>query len=147
MLTLTQRCSQPLAAARCLHLALTAEERCRSRLYCQSEEGQALYLKLSRGTILRPGEFVATDDGTVVAKILAKPEPTLRVKGADALSLLQAAYHLGNRHVPLEIHASHLRLAADPVLQTLLEQRGLTVTFEIAAFCPESGAYSSHAHG
>ncbi|XFA74214.1 urease accessory protein UreE [Thermosynechococcaceae cyanobacterium Okahandja] len=146
MITLTQRCPEPPATARCLHLALTAAERCRSRLHCHSEEGDTLYLKLSRGTILQPGEFLATADGTVTVQIQAKPEPTLRVEAADRLSLLQAAYHLGNRHVPLEIHASYLRLTADPVLQTLLEQRGLAVTFEVTAFCPEAGAYPSHAH-
>ncbi len=146
MLTLTQRCPEPSATARHLHLALTAEERCRSRLYCQSEEGEALYVKLARGTLLQPGDCLCTDDGTAVVHIQAKPEPTLRVEAADVLALLQAAYHLGNRHVPLEIHPSYLRLAADPVLQTLLAQRGLAVTVEMAAFCPEGGAYPIHAH-
>lgn len=71
--------------------------------------------------------------------VQAKAEPT----AATPLGLLQAAYHLGNRHVPLEIHTDYLRLGADAVLQTMLEQRGLTVTFEVAPFCPERGAYQT----
>ncbi|URR35447.1 urease accessory protein UreE [Thermosynechococcus sp. HN-54] len=144
MFTLTQLCPTVLENARQLHLALTAEERCRSRLHCRSEEGESLYLKLPRGITLQPGDRLQDEEGTVVVTVHAKPEPTLKVMAPTPLDLLQAAYHLGNRHVPLEIHTDYLRLGADSVLQTMLEQRGLTVTFEVAPFCPERGAYHAH---
>lgn len=144
MLTLTQRCPTVLANARQLHLSLTAEERSRSRLHCQSDEGESLYLKLPRGITLQPGDRLQDEEGKVVVTVHAKPEPTLKVMATTPLDLLQAAYHLGNRHVPLEIHADYLRLGADPVLQMMLEQRGLSVTFEVAPFCPERGAYHAH---
>lgn len=144
MFTLTQLCPTTLENARQLHLSLTAEERCRSRLHCHSDEGESLYLKLPRGITLQPGDRLQNEDGTVVVTVYAKPEPTLKVMAATPLGLLQAAYHLGNRHVPLEIHTDYLRLGADAVLQTMLEQRGLTVTFEVAPFCPERGAYHAH---
>ncbi|MFN4195618.1 MAG: urease accessory protein UreE [Thermosynechococcus sp.] len=144
MLTLTQLCPTILENARQLHLSLTAEERCRSRLHCHSDEGESLYLKLPRGITLQPGDRLQNEEGTVMVMVQAKAEPTLKVMAATPLGLLQAAYHLGNRHVPLEIHTDYLRLGADPVLQTLLEQRGLKVTFEVAPFCPERGAYHAH---
>ncbi|HIK23890.1 MAG: urease accessory protein UreE [Cyanobacteria bacterium J003] len=144
MFTLTQLCPTPLENARQLHLSLTAEERCCSRLHCHSDEGESLYLKLPRQITLEPGDRLRDEDGTVVVTVHAKPEPTLKVMATTPLDLLQAAYHLGNRHVPLEIHADYLRLGADSVLQTMLEQRGLTVTFEVAPFCPERGAYHAH---
>ncbi|BAC08918.1 urease accessory protein UreE [Thermosynechococcus vestitus] len=144
MFTLTQLCPTPLENARQLHLSLTAEERCRRRLHCHSDEGESLYLKLPRGITLQPGDRLRDEDATVIVTVHAKPEPTLKVMASTPLDLLRAAYHLGNRHVPLEIHTDYLRLGADSVVQTMLEQRGLTVTFEVAPFCPERGAYHAH---
>ncbi|MEB3293109.1 MAG: urease accessory protein UreE [Synechococcales bacterium] len=128
-------------------LSLTAEERTRSRLHCTTDEGQAVYLQLPRGTILQEGNWLEAQTGQTL-QIRAKPEPVMTVNTAFPLALLQAAYHLGNRHVPLEITANYLRLSPDPVLRDLLEHRGLTLLDEIAPFQPETGAYSTsdHAH-
>ncbi|MBD2366087.1 urease accessory protein UreE [Leptolyngbya sp. FACHB-402] len=125
-------------------LSLTAEERTRSRFLFQSDDGQEVYLNLPRGTTLKDGDWLESDQGKF-AKIQAKPEPVLTITTSQSLDLLQAAYHLGNRHVPLEISSAYLRLSPDPVLQDLLEHRGLQVKSEIVPFQPESGAYG-HSH-
>jgi urease accessory protein len=125
-------------------LSLKAEERSRSRFLFQADDGQEIYLNLPRGTALKDGDWLESEDGKFV-EIQAKPEPVLTVTTSESLALLQAAYHLGNRHVPLEICSSYLRLSPDPVLQDLLEHRGLDVKSETVPFQPESGAYG-HSH-
>lgn len=142
--TLTQRLTQPIQDATPLTLPLTAEERTRSRHWFETAEGQPVYLHLPRGTVLQDGDWLRSDDGVAV-RVVAKPEPVLTVIAESPLALVQAAYHLGNRHVPLEITSTHLRLAPDSVLQHLLEHRGLRVIEEIQPFQPEPGAYG-HSH-
>lgn len=131
----------PQAAGEELRLALSAEERTRLRGLRHSSDGQPLLLQLPRGEPLRPGELLAPATGPERVRVEAAPEPLLRVRAADGLALLQAAYHLGNRHVALEIHARELRLLHDPVLAHLLEHRGLSLEPIEAPFHPESGAY------
>jgi urease accessory protein len=140
-----QRLAFPPDIAPHFTLALTAEERTRSRLHASTEEGQQVYLQLPRGLTLRDGDWLQAETGEL-AQIHAKPEPVLTVTAQFPLSLLQAAYHLGNRHVPLEITSGHLRLSPDPVLQDLLRHRGLHVVEEMAPFQPEVGAYGSEGH-
>lgn len=142
--TLTQRLTAPPKTAVALTLALTADDRTRSRYRYDSIEGQPVYLQLPRGTILRDGDLLQSEDGLVV-RVIAKPEPVLTVRAETVLHLLQAAYHLGNRHVPLEITPTYLRLSPDPVLRNLLEHRGLQLTEEVQPFQPETGAYG-HNH-
>jgi urease accessory protein len=125
-------------------LSLTAEERSRSRYLCQSDDGHPVYLNLPRGTALRHGDCLQSETGEL-AQVYAKAEPVLTVTAKTPLELLQAAYHLGNRHVPLEIADSFLKLSPDPVLQDLLAHRGLHVVAETAPFQPETGAYG-HQH-
>lgn len=130
-------------------LPLTAEERTRSRHYFKAEEGQGVYLRLPRGTVLRNGDLLRSEDQNCLVRVVAKPEPVLVVTAETPLALLRAAYHLGNRHVPLEVKADFLRLSPDPVLQSMLEQMGLCVTQTILPFEPEAGAYSpreAHTH-
>lgn len=129
-----------------MHLALTAEERTRSRHRFEDLSGGPVFmLQLPRGTVLQQGDRLQSETGTIVL-ITAKPEPVLTVRANHPLSLLQAAYHLGNRHVPLEITPEYLRLAPDPVLSHLLVHRGLEVLEEIQPFQPEVGAYGHHHH-
>ncbi len=144
-ITLTHRLPADSNASPSLSLALTAEERTRSRHRFETADGQPVYLHLPRGTVLQNGDLLQTEDGLVV-QVLAKPEPVLTVTASSPLQLLQAAYHLGNRHVPLEITATYLRLSPDPVLQDMLLHRGLTVIEEIQPFQPEVGAYKGHQH-
>lgn len=130
-------------------LELPFELRSKARLRTRSRSGEEVGLFLERGQPLRHGEFVQSEDGRIV-RVLGCPEALLEVRCASALALTQAAYHLGNRHVPLQIGPDWLRLQADAVLQTMLEQRGAQVTALSAPFDPEAGAYGGghhHAHG
>lgn len=146
MLTLTRRLS-PTPSADIAHtLALSAEERTRSRFRFQTEQGLAVQLLLPRGTVLRDGDVLGTDDSRELVRVQARAEPVMTAHTKDAWTLLRAAYHLGNRHVPVEIGKHYLRFAPDPVLANLLHQLGLIVIEDVAAFAPEAGAYGGHAH-
>lgn len=126
------------------YLHLTAEERRKTRQRLQTAEGYNVSLRLPRGTVLKDGDLLEADGGEMIIKIVAKPEPVLTVTATNPLDLLKAAYHLGNRHVPLEIKPSYLRLSPDSVLASMLLQLGLQVQEEIAPFFPETGAYGHH---
>ncbi len=134
-------------------LALSADERTRLRGRRHSRCGQPLLLQLPRGEPLQPGEWLGGDDGPALVRVEAAAESLLLVRAADPLELLRAAYHLGNRHVALEVTATELRLLDDPVLADLLRQRGLRLEQRLAPFLPEGGAYAaighshSHSHG
>lgn len=146
MLTLTQRLSPDASVAVSQTLWLTAEERTRSRHRFVTTEGSEVQLVLARGTVLRDGDLLrANEDGTLV-RVQARPEPVLTVRAKDAFALMRAAYHLGNRHVALELGSEFLRLGPDPVLADMLTQLGLTVVEEVAPFQPEAGAYGGHAN-
>lgn len=133
-----------------LIIPLTADDRTRSRQRLELEDGQVVFLKLPRGSSLQDGDMLKghslpSQILVIMAQIIAKPEPVLSVTAMDPFKLLQAAYHLGNRHVPLEITPSYLRLAFDPVLAHLLQHLGVEVKQEILPFQPEAGAYG-HSH-
>jgi urease accessory protein len=117
-------------------LAMTADERTRSQLQIKSEENSIVQLHLPQGTVLKDGDWLRSATGDL-AQVRAKPEPVLTVTTMFPLALLQAAYHLGQRHVPMEITACFIRLSPDPILQILLLQRGLQVLEEFAPFQPE----------
>ena len=149
-LILTRRCPQPLAQSLAppLALALSADERSRLRGQRRTICGQELLLQLERGEPLQPGEWLSGASGGPVVQVIAAPETLLRVRAQAPLELLQAAYHLGNRHVALELRATELRLLDDPVLADLLGRRGLLVDRLQEPFCPEAGAYgSAQSHG
>ncbi len=145
MLTFTQRLSPGVDAVASFTLSLTAEERIRTRHRFETPDGQGLYLRLPRGTVLHDGDLLQSEHRDVVMRIAAKPEPVLTAIAHKPIDLLRASYHLGNRHVPLEIAPSYLRLSPDPVLQTMLERLGMEVKEEVAPFQPEMGAYT-HTH-
>jgi urease accessory protein len=127
-----------------LMLWLSAEERTRSRHHFTTEDKTPIYLQLPRGTILQDGDLLTSETDDILVKVVAKPEPVLTVTSNDSLNLLLAAYHLGNRHVSLEITPTYLRLTPDSVLEGMLTQLGLQVVAEVAPFCPQGGAYSHH---
>ncbi len=137
--------SDPGAAP--LRLALAAEERTRLRGLRHSVCGRALLLQLPRGEPLWPGEWLAPAEGQPLVRVEAAPEALLLVRAADPLALLQAAYHLGNRHVALELRPGELRLMEDPVLADLLAHRGLVVERRQEPFLPEGGAYAGAGPG
>ncbi|MBD2570061.1 urease accessory protein UreE [Anabaena lutea] len=144
MLTLTQYKRTDSNVVVNLTLALTAEERTRSRHRFTLEDGKVVFLRLPRGTVLHDGDILADESQSNFIKIIAKPEPVLTVFAATPL-LLRAAYHLGNRHVPVEITPTYLRLSPDAVLQDMLTQLGLEIKEEVVPFQPELGAYG-HSH-
>ena len=147
MLTLTQRLAANPDAVVSFTLALTAEERTKSRHRLETEDGQGLNLRLPRGTVLRDGDLLLSETDSSLVRVTAKPEPVLTITSPKPLDLLRAVYHLGNRHVPVEMTVTYLRLSPDPVLQTMLEQLGMEVQEGVLPFQPEQGAYGhSHSH-
>ena len=139
------------AAGSVLQLPLAADERTSLRGHRRSACGSDLLLQLPRGAALRPGERLASADGRIQVQVAAAAEPVMQVRSTDPLALLQAAYHLGNRHVAMELHPDRLVLLQDSVLAELLRQRQLQVDCLDAPFQPEAGAYAggphAHAHG
>jgi urease accessory protein len=128
-------------------LTLTFDLRRRSRLLLRLDDGEEAGLFLERGTVLKDGDELAGSDGRVV-RVAASKESIYVVRQTSACTLAQAAYHLGNRHVPVEIGADFLKIERDPVLRDMLEQAGAVVSEETAAFQPEPGAYGGgHRHG
>jgi len=128
-------------------LVLPFELRQKSRFRTTVAGGEEIGLFLGRGTVLRDGECLQADDGRVV-RVKAAAEDLLEVRCADANALARAAYHLGNRHTPVQVGAGWLRLAADDVLAGMLRGLGATVAAVRAPFEPEAGAYAAghHAH-
>lgn len=127
-------------------LTLAFELRQKSRLRTQADNGELVTLMLDRGSILRGGDLLAADDGRVV-EVVAADEHVMTVAGCSPLQLVRAAYHLGNRHVPLQIGDDWLRFGRDPVLAEMLQGIGIAVVEESAQFEPEAGAYGGgHRH-
>jgi urease accessory protein len=126
-------------------LELPFELRQKSRLRTQLVSGEDVALMLPRGEILRGGDLVVASDGRVI-EVVAAPESVLHVECASHAELARAAYHLGNRHVPVEIGDGFLRLAADHVLAEMLRGLDATVTAREAPFEPEAGAYGGAHH-
>jgi len=146
MLTFTQRLAANSAAVVSFTLDLTAEERTKSRHRFETTSGQTLYLRLPRGTMLQNGDLLRSETDSSLVRVIAKPEPVLSVSSPTPLLLLRAAYHLGNRHVPVELAATYLRLSPDPVLRKMLEQLGMHVQEAVLPFQPEMGAYGYYDH-
>ncbi|MEY3768701.1 MAG: urease accessory protein UreE [Cyanobacteriota bacterium] len=141
--------TEVLALPAPLRLPLDADQRTSLRGYRRSACGRDLVLQLPRGAALQPGELLRSDDGALLVQVEAAAEPVMEVRSADPLALLQAAYHLGNRHVAMELHVDRLVLLQDSVLADLLRQRGLQVELLQLPFQPEAGAYEGlgHHHG
>ena len=140
MLTISERLPQPRAPDE--RLVLPFEVRSRSRFRAQLTGGEQVGVILGRGQILRGGEQLLAPDGRVI-EIEAAPETVSTVRTADLRWLARAAYHLGNRHVALQIGDGWLRYSHDHVLDQMLHGLGLKVTVEQAPFEPEAGAYHS----
>jgi urease accessory protein len=126
-------------------LSLPYEQRRRSRLRARLDGGEEVGLFLPRGTALREGDLLLADNGWVV-RVRAAPETVSRARCADPVALARAAYHLGNRHVALQIEEDSVRYLHDHVLDEMLHAMGLAVTLETLPFEPEVGAYGGHSH-
>ncbi len=124
-----------------LKLTLPFEQRQKSRLRAQADNGEEVALILPRGRVLRGGDRVAATDGREV-EIVAAAEKLLHIESAE---LARVAYHLGNRHVPLQVGPGFLRIAEDHVLEEMARKLGARVSHVEAPFEPEAGAYG-HQH-
>ncbi len=140
-----ERKAEPTANAKA-HLVLSFEARCKSRLRTRLLTGEEVGLFMERGTVLRGGDKLAANDGTVI-EVVAAPEMLMEATTSDPLLLARAAYHLGNRHVAVHLLPGRLRFSADHVLGEMVRGLGLPVTEIEAPFEPESGAYGAHPHG
>ena len=144
MLILNRRSTEPATD----RVALAYDERKRSRLKVTLASGSAAGIFLERGEYLRGGDRLAAEDGNAVVEILAAPEKLIEVTASDPLLFARAAYHLGNRHVPVQIIAEdgggRLRFQTDHVLAEMARGLGCVVGETEAPFQPEAGAYGAH---
>jgi urease accessory protein len=128
-------------------LILPFDRRQKSRLRVRLESGVEAALTVERGAVLRGGDRLRAGDGRIVLVVAAK-EPVALVTAHDQRDLMRAAYHLGNRHIPLQIGIGWILLEQDHVLEHMLEGLGVQVRHEEAPFEPEAGAYGGgHRHG
>ncbi len=141
----------PVLLKRAASVELNWDVRQKSRFDAQDSAGRQLGVFLPRGTAVRGGDVLVAEDGSLI-RVIAAPQAVLRITHcADhgtPFDLIRAAYHLGNRHVPIELKPEYLQIEPDHVLADLLRAMHLTVNAVNEGFEPESGAYSSggHAH-
>jgi urease accessory protein len=127
-------------------LKLPFDARQKSRLKARLVSGEEVGLVLPRGEILRGGDLVTASDGRVI-EVIALEEKVLHVEADSPQALAKAAYHLGNRHVPVQIGDGFLRIAEDHVLEEMLNKLGAKLQHVEAPFEPEAGAYAGgHQH-
>lgn len=139
----------PVLLRRAAILELDWDTRQKSRFDATASDGRHVGVFLPRGSVVRGGDALVAEDGTLL-RVLAAPQPVLVVRACPThgspFDLLRAAYHLGNRHVPLALQPDHLVLEPDHVLAQMLRQMHLVVEEAQAGFEPESGAYAA-SHG
>ena len=130
-------------------VSLDWDVRQKSRFQVEDSSGRVLSVFLQRGHVVRGGDVLVADDGSLI-RIEAAPQALLRIttcpQHGTPFDLIRAAYHLGNRHVPIELKPDHLQIEPDAVLADMLRSMHLIVNKVDAAFEPEGGAYGAH-HG
>lgn len=147
----------PVLVRRAATVTLDWDVRQKSRFDAESSDGRRVGVFLPRGTVVRGCDVLITQDGTLL-RVIAAPQPVLRITactdhhhGHDhdpAFDLMRAAYHLGNRHVPIELQPDHLKIEPDHVLADMLRAMHLNVAEVREPFEPEGGAYAAgHGHG
>ena len=143
----------PSLVHRAAKLTLDWDLRQKSRFDADDSQGRHIGVFLPRGTVLRGGDVLVAADGSMLA-VIASPQAVLRITACpehgSPFDLTRAAYHLGNRHVPIELRPDHLKIEPDHVLAEMLRKMHLVVHEVREAFEPEAGAYGDHgitAHG
>lgn len=148
----------PALLKRAPQIELDWDVRQKSRFDATASDGQHIGVFLPRGSVVRGGDVLVLESGALV-RVVAAPQPVLRITtcshhghhhdaASAAFDLMRAAYHLGNRHVPIELKPDHLKIEPDHVLADLLRAMHLEVDEVHEAFEPEAGAYGAHAgHG
>jgi urease accessory protein len=137
----------PVLVKRAAAVVLDWDTRQKSRFDTDDSQGRRLGVFLPRGTAVRGGDVLVAEDGSLV-KVIAQPQAVMRITACaehgSPFDLVRAAYHLGNRHVPIELTPQHLQIEPDHVLAAMLVKMHLDVTELLAPFEPEGGAYASH---
>lgn len=160
MLTFSKRIAQGKGLAKTLiqsaaSITLDWGTRQKSRFDATDSSGRRLGVFLPRGTVVRGGDVLVGEDGSLV-RVIAAPQPVLLITIRPGLGtpfdLMRAAYHLGNRHVPIELQPHHLKIEPDHVLADLMRSMNMNVLEKREAFEPEGGAYGDsamlgHGHG
>ena len=145
----------PVLLKRASTVELDWDVRQKSRFAATDSAGRDLGIFLPRGTLVRGGDVLVAEDGSMV-RVIAAPQPVLVIthckNHGTPFDLTRAAYHLGNRHVPIELQPDHLKIEPDHVLADMLRAMHLIVTEQNLAFEPEGGAYAAghgggHSHG
>jgi len=133
---------------RAASVELDWDTRQKSRFDTDDTQGRRIGVFLPRGTTVRGGDVLVAEDGSLI-KVIAQPQPVLRItpcaEHGSPFYLVRAAYHLGNRHVAIELLPQHLQIEPDHVLAEMLRHMHLDVTEMVAPFEPEGGAYAAHA--
>jgi urease accessory protein len=142
----------PVLVRRAATVTLDWDIRQKSRFDAETSEGRRVGVFLPRGTVVRGGDVLITQDGSLL-RVVAAPQPVLKITACTdhhhghahdpAFDLMRAAYHLGNRHVPIELRPDHLKIEPDHVLADLLRSMHLNVTEVREPFEPEGGAYAA----
>jgi urease accessory protein len=134
--------------ARAASVVLDWDTRQKSRFDTEDSLGRTLGVFLPRGSTVRGGDVLVAEDGSLV-KVVAQPQAVMRITACAVhgtpFDLVRAAYHLGNRHVQIELTPEHLQIEPDHVLAEMLQKMHLDVTELLAPFEPEGGAYASQA--
>jgi urease accessory protein len=126
-----------------MRIVLTFEQRQKSRLRAKPESGEEAAFMLPRGELRRGGDRITAVDGRVF-EVASAPEKLLHIESAE---LARVAYHLGNRHVPVQVGEGFLRIAEDHVMEELALKLGARVSHIEVPFEPEAGAYGGgHQH-
>ena len=140
----------PVLLKRAATVELDWDVRQKSRFDATDSQGRPLGVFLPRGTLVRGGDVLVVEDGSMV-RVMAAPQPVLVItpcaEHGSSFDLVRAAYHLGNRHVQIELKPDHLKIEPDHVLADMLRAMHLTVQDALAAFEPEGGAYAAGGHG
>jgi urease accessory protein len=126
-------------------VVLEADERHLRRTVLTGQGGLTFLLDLAHATVLHHGDGLVLDDGAIV-QVAGKPEPLAEVSAGSHQALLRLAWHIGNRHTPLQVVGQALRIRRDHVLEAMLQGLGATLTSIEAPFEPEHGAYAEPAH-
>ncbi len=148
----------PVLVRRSAQLELDWDVRQKSRFDAIASDGRHVGVFLPRGTVVRGGDVLLTQDGSFL-RVVAAPQAVMRITACNdhdhdhghahdgAFDLMRAAYHLGNRHVPIELRPDHLKIEPDHVLADMLRAMHLTVVEAREPFEPEGGAYGAHGAG
>ncbi|WP_096695456.1 urease accessory protein UreE [Polaromonas sp. AER18D-145] len=140
----------PVLLKRAATVELDWDIRQKSRFEATDSLGRQLGIFLPRGTLVRGGDVLIAEDGSMV-KVISAPQTVLRITACathgSPFDLTRAAYHLGNRHVPIELKPDHLKIEPDHVLADMLRSMHLIVNEVSESFEPEGGAYSAGGHG